>query len=93
MRYGCHLLAPLLMLAAAANAAADTLASKCVSRLGRDERLVHDAASAKLRAGSATKSAVRAAAIALVREGRLSMRAAPKAAKAAARCLAPTASG
>lgn len=92
MRSGYHLLPPLLMLAAAANAAADTPASECVSRLGPDERLVHDAASAKLRVGAAPKSALRAAAIALVREGRLSIRAAPKAARAAARCLAPAAS-
>ena len=92
MRFAYHLLSPLLMLASAANAATDTPNSECVSRLGSDERLVHDAASAKLRAGAAPKSAVQAAAIALVREGRLPMRVAPKVAKVAARCLALAAS-
>ena len=93
MRFGCYLLTSLLLLAAATNAAADAPPSECVRRLGPDERLIHDTALAKPRAGAAPKSAVRAAAIALVRQGRLAMRAAPKAAKAAAQCLAPAASG
>lgn len=79
------------MLTTAASAASDAPVSECVSRLNPEERLVHDQALVKLRLGATPKAAVRAAAIALVREGRLAMGAAPNAAKAAARCLAPIA--
>lgn len=80
---------PLLLHAERLAAAPDPDASECTVRLARDERLVHDLAVARVAGGATADAAVRAAAVALVREGRLPMRAAPKAARAAARCLVP----
>jgi hypothetical protein len=83
-----YLILPTLMIIAVA-AASPEPRSSCVASLQPQERMIHDAAAARVRAGAALQSALRAAAVALVREGKLAMRAAPNAAQAAARCLTP----
>lgn len=83
-----HLILLTLMAASPVLATSEPQVRGCVTRLKPDERMIYDAAAAKVGAGGALRTVVRAAAVTLVRDGKLAMRAAPKAARAAAQCLA-----
>lgn len=83
------LVMPMLLSAAATQASPDLKVPECVGRLNAMERMIYDSALAKVQSGAAPRNSVRAATVALVREGKLPMRSAPTAAKTADQCLNP----
>jgi hypothetical protein len=80
----------MLMFISTAAVGADNQVPQCAARLQPSERMIYDAAIAINGPRAVSRASIRAATIALVREGRLAMRVAPKAAQAAALCLVPT---
>ena len=82
------LVMPMLLLAPATRASSGVKVPGCVERLNTMERIIYDAAIAKVRSGATPRNSVRAA-VALVRAGQLPMRSVPAAAKKADRCLSP----